>query len=181
MDFHCDEFWGLVLNKNRSSDEESRYEKYLTAGWLFDDDNIEIKKPGKQWKPYLDRGLNELGLRDFKYPLAYYTEENYRNIPTVDLNRQDNDNSCKNFPHNISKVIAKRPGENDGAAWILVGQLENNSFFYFHAWCDYTGFDCKGGITLHICDDYDLLINNALSDKEIKILFGNYDETSDEE
>jgi hypothetical protein len=49
---------------------------------------------------------------------------------------------------NIGEVAEIRnaiEGENDGDEWIIWGRLNNGRWFYLHAGCDYTGWDCQAG------------------------------------
>lgn len=45
----------------------------------------------------------------------------------------------------VKNVIAYEEGENDGASWVLVAELNDGRFGYVDAWCDYTGWDCQAG------------------------------------
>jgi uncharacterized protein (TIGR02996 family) len=41
----------------------------------------------------------------------------------------------------VKRIIAQSEGENDGANWLIVGELQDGRFFSISAWCDYTGWD----------------------------------------
>lgn len=43
----------------------------------------------------------------------------------------------------VAKVHGSDDGENDGAEWVIWGQLRDKQWFYLHAGCDYTGWDCQ--------------------------------------
>lgn len=45
----------------------------------------------------------------------------------------------------VIRVVAADPGENDGAHWVGIFELNDGRFISISAWCDYTGWDCRGG------------------------------------
>jgi hypothetical protein len=54
----------------------------------------------------------------------------------------DLDTSVEPFTRkDVKRVIAARDGENDGADWVVVGELKDGRFFCVEAGCDYTGWD----------------------------------------
>ena len=65
----------------------------------------------------------------------------------------------KDFPDKVTEVYEYEVGLNDTSDWIIVGQIvnENNIICYFKycAWCDFTGFDCQGGMTLYLSTNLD--------------------------
>ena len=69
------------------------------------------------------------------------------------------------FPNNISKYIWGEEGENDFVDWILLCKLNNGKYAYYTAWCDYTGFDCQGGMKLYISSKLKTLVKMAMDDK----------------
>ena len=69
------------------------------------------------------------------------------------------------FPNNISKYIWGEEGENDFVDWILLCKLSNGKYAYYTAWCDYTGFDCQGGMKLYISSKLKTLVKMAMDDK----------------
>lgn len=70
------------------------------------------------------------------------------------------------FPNNIKRWVWSAPGENDEEAWDGIFELEADEkgprFAYFHAWCDYTGFDCQGGAYVSVARDIPTLVEFAL-------------------
>lgn len=70
------------------------------------------------------------------------------------------------FPNNIKKWFWAHEGENDAESWRCLVQLENGYYAYYEAYCDYTGFDCQGGMDLFIDKKYDVLINLAMSNAD---------------
>ena len=73
-----------------------------------------------------------------------------------------------NFPENIVKPIWTRPGYNDGPHWWGLFELEavttGPRFVFYDAWCDYTGFDCQGGIEIYCARDIPSLIQYAMTE-----------------
>jgi hypothetical protein len=45
----------------------------------------------------------------------------------------------------IAEIRNAIEGENDGDDWIIWGRLKDGRWFYLHAGCDYTGWDCQAG------------------------------------
>ena len=67
------------------------------------------------------------------------------------------------FPKNIKEWLWSYPGENYGHPWYLLCKLKNNNYALYIAWCDFTGFDCSGGMKLYIAKDLENIINYAMS------------------
>ena len=45
----------------------------------------------------------------------------------------------------VAEIHESDDGENDGPEWIMFGVLKDGRWFYLHAGCDYTGWDCQAG------------------------------------
>lgn len=71
-----------------------------------------------------------------------------------------------NFPNNIVEYIWTHEGENDAENWYCLGRLESGAYFFLDAWCDYTGFDCKGGMKLYVSNSRPVLIQFAMSEQQ---------------
>ena len=73
------------------------------------------------------------------------------------------------FPDNIKRWIWSAAGQNDGDPWDCIVELEPEEnysgvrFAYFHAWCDYTGFDCQGGAHVIVATQVSDLVEYGLS------------------
>lgn len=134
----------------------------------------------------INESMNEL-ITDFEYPFNFTKcsdgddiEKIYIPIPIkcdryltkIPIDMDDLVNFTKKI--NDENVLYIRPGENDGPAWLLVARIKNIYIFY-NAWCDSTGFDCRGGISLYASYDHEYLIDNALTIKEAKCLGIDYD------
>ena len=66
------------------------------------------------------------------------------------------------FPNSIKYFIWCEKGENDEKPWLLLCQLKNQKYAYYKASCDYTGFDCCGGMSLYIANSVDTLVEMAM-------------------
>lgn len=67
------------------------------------------------------------------------------------------------FPDKIAEYYWIHPGVNDEESWLAFGRLESGAYFFYKAWCDYTGFDCQGGMDLYAADDWQGLLHRAMS------------------
>jgi len=128
---------------------------------------------------FLQRNLKDTGIQpEFCMPLSYYLcDMDYRVIKGVPFNRQSCNDEHIMFPYNISKIThawkGKSPLDKYGKytkKWLLLGQLttgratdNNTKYFYFWSWCIGDKFSLRDHITLHICDNYNMLINGALN------------------
>ena len=63
-------------------------------------------------------------------------------------------------------VYGFRDGENDGPSWEVICRYQTSigvKYVYYTAWCDYTGFDCRGGADIYLCDNYQALIHHCVT------------------
>jgi hypothetical protein len=93
----------------------------------------------------------------------YITKNFIRPIPT-DTTQSD----PGNFPNNIKEYYWIREGENDGNPWELLCKLDNDCYVFYSACCDYTGFDCQGGMRAYISKDKDAIFNMGMNEEERK-------------
>jgi hypothetical protein len=78
-----------------------------------------------------------------------------------------------NFPKNISEYYWIHEGENDEEPWKLLCKIHTpkcDVYGYYTAWCDYTGFDCQGGMRLVVSKSIFNLYDKALTSKDKKQL-----------
>lgn len=100
--------------------------------------------------------------RDNYYAKQLYHPHVGANMKTIQLR---NAASCTTrFPHNIEAVYYYEIGWNDGDDWRLIGVLDDGTYFYFEAGCDYTGFDCQGFMRLYLSMDMDDLLDRAVKE-----------------
>lgn len=76
-----------------------------------------------------------------------------------------------NFPNNIVEFYWIHEGHNDEDAWELLCKLDNGNFAFYSAWCDYTGFDCRGGMKLIVSKDLRRLFYEGMSQRNREICF----------
>jgi hypothetical protein len=57
------------------------------------------------------------------------------------------------FPKNITQWLWSSPGQNDEEPWLLLCRLNTGAYAFYRAGCDYTGFDCQGGMELFVSKD----------------------------
>jgi hypothetical protein len=75
------------------------------------------------------------------------------------------------FPGNLSKCYWIHQGENDEEPWMLLCKIERcrddiDIYAFYTAWCDYTGFDCQGGMKLIVSKDLKRLFYEGLTDSQ---------------
>jgi len=127
---------------------------------------------------YLQRTLNHTGIQpEFCIPLSYYLcDLDYRVIKGVPFNRQSCNDEHIIFPYNISKITHMWKGKspltkygNYSRKWLLLGELTSgytidNKIKYFYLWsrCSGDKFGLTDYVILHICNNYNMLINGAV-------------------
>jgi hypothetical protein len=68
------------------------------------------------------------------------------------------------FPDNIVEFYWIHEGHNDEDAWECLCKLDNGNYAYYTASCDYTGFDCQGGMKLIVSKDLERLFWEGLTE-----------------
>jgi hypothetical protein len=112
-----------------------------------------------------DLGLN--CLKYFEYPFGWIENGEYKYddiINQIPFKEQINTNDYINFNDNIKNIYYYHEGENDGESWKLLGQLNNNKYFYYIASCDYTGFSCQAWMKLYIQSNFDDLLYHGVDE-----------------
>lgn len=66
------------------------------------------------------------------------------------------------FPNNIATYYWISEGENDEKPWYALGQLTNGNYFFYSAWCVYTGFECSGEMQLWVSASFESLTKYAM-------------------
>ncbi len=115
-------------------------------------------------KTYLSIGVGIPKKSWYEYPFdnLYFGSS----IFTPIIGEKETINDIGDFPNNISKYIWGQEGENDFIDWILLCKLTNGKYAFYTAWCDNTGFDCRGGIKLYISSKINVLIKMAMDDRQ---------------
>lgn len=111
----------------------------------------------------------------FEYPFACIScddeeEGPYTSYDTADfceglLGEEKDGLSCGKFPNNIVEFYWLHEGHHDEDAWECLCKLDNGNYAYYTAWCDYTGFDCQGGMKLIVSKDLKRLFYEGLTDR----------------
>jgi hypothetical protein len=91
----------------------------------------------------------------------YQVDDFHRSIP-LDAEPAD----AGPFPGNIVRYYWIYEGHNDEHPWYALGQLKSGAYFFYVAECDYTGFDCQGGMKLWVSKSFQNLIDHAMTDSE---------------
>jgi hypothetical protein len=110
----------------------------------------------------------------FAYPFSCISsgeEESW--CPTYDtddfctglLGEEKDGLSCGKFPDNIAEFYWLHEGHNDEDAWECLCKLDNGNYAYYTAWCDYTGFDCQGGMKMIVSKDLKRLFYEGLTER----------------
>lgn len=89
---------------------------------------------------------------EFAYPLSCIGDPSYElsSIFRPDIHNNLSVEHADHFPSSITGYLYYQIGHCDEESWILLGLLDNGLFFQFEASCDYTGFDCQGGMSLYL-------------------------------
>ena len=112
--------------------------------------------------------------RAFSYPFSCISsgeEESWG--PTYDtddfceglLGEEPADRNCGKFPDNIAEFYWLHEGHNDEDKWECLCKLDNGNYAFYTAWCDYTGFDCQGGMKLIVSKDLKRLFYEGLTER----------------
>ena len=94
----------------------------------------------------------------FSYPFSEIgSDTNYKleNIikPLLTQPTEDALALAGDFPYNITQWLWSSPGQNDENPWLLLCRLNTGAYAFYRAGCDYTGFDCQGGMELTVSAD----------------------------
>lgn len=109
-----------------------------------------------------------------EYPYGYIGEDEYGCHYTLeDIRRgivvEEEQADAGDFPNNIREHFWVRGGERDGDSWMSCGQLTNGAFFFFTGGCDYTGFDCQGGMSLWVSTSWKNIVEHAMSQADYEL------------
>ncbi len=81
------------------------------------------------------------------------------------LSEKSENLSCGKFPDNIIEFYWLHEGHNDEDAWECLCKLDNGNYAYYTAWCDYTGFDCQGGMKMIVSKNLKQLFYEGLTER----------------
>jgi hypothetical protein len=89
-----------------------------------------------------------------KYPFSFIEDGSYDLEYMVKAFADDEELANPgDFPNNIIETYWIHEGSNDDEAWKCLCKLSNGFYAYYEASCDCTGFDCQGGMSLHLTKD----------------------------
>ncbi len=80
--------------------------------------------------------------------------------------------SCTSFS-DFSEILYIQTGLNDERPWIYLVKHKDGYYVYFDAWCDYTGFSCRGYVGLTYSKNRDAIINFGPSQKTRDLIESN--------
>ena len=106
------------------------------------------------------------------YPYCYINNEyetryELENIRRPILAEKEEDRAeVGDFPSNIRRHFWVSCGQRDERPWVSCGQLDNDAYFFYTGSCDYTGFDCQGGMRLWVSKKWENIIDYAMSQGE---------------
>lgn len=147
--------------------------------WLQRSDKLRTEKKAaeeredvKETRELVLLRMADPDIKTLEYPYSYITDEDYNygyrfeDIFKETLGYPVDKENVEGFPANIAETYWVRPGENDSDAWLVLGRLTTGPYFFYKAWCDYTGFDCQGGMDLYAADDWKGLLHRAMSSED---------------
>lgn len=68
----------------------------------------------------------------------------------------------------VSEVLAKIEGENDGPSWVCLGRLKDGRWFCLSACCDHTGWECQASGGAMVASTLTDLLKFCVTDDEAK-------------
>jgi hypothetical protein len=144
------------------SDTMPRKGKNKTQTQTQEEIKIKQKKRQKLMNKFLDM---------FREPFnhindPYFKKYHVSNMFTPLMGQTETYKDGKNFHKQIKYFIWCEEGQNDEKPWLLLCQLYNGKYAYYTAYCDYTGFDCQGGMALYIASTPEILVEMAMTDAE---------------
>jgi hypothetical protein len=98
----------------------------------------------------------------------YILENIFKPIPGGDVVELEN---LTDFDTKIEKIYCYQEGENDKEDWFLFAKLTNGIFIVYSATCDYSGFDCRGGMELQASRDFNTIFEKGLADPDRELYY----------
>lgn len=112
--------------------------------------------------------LTELDNYDWANVFAYCGEDSGsggRTAPAAPTNGSDGGPRCYTR-EDVARILHRVDGENDGAEWWGVFEMEDGAFLLVSAGCDYTGWDCQASGNAWWADTLPILFQWGLGDAE---------------
>lgn len=132
--------------------------------------------------PNISFDLLTFDMDEFIYPIRSLLEnEGEWDINSIPLVKEPSDEQKMKISdlYLIDKAYFYQYGEHDEQSWLLIGKVNdiygkvNNLYYSLEASCDYTGFGCQGGGSLHYYDDWKTLWNH-LEDSTRRLMLKYY-------
>ena len=128
-------------------------------------------QPPSKEKIAKSQNIYDYLLKMFKQPFRYINYEyksqySFINMFRPLIGQPETYKDGKNFHEKIKYFLWCEEGQNDKKPWLLLCQLRNGKYAYYTAYCDYTGFDCQGGMALYIASTPEILVEMAMTDAE---------------
>ena len=117
-------------------------------------------------RKHIMRRFFEMFREPFKHINAYFKKYHVSIMFRPLMGQLETHKDGKKFHENIINFIWCEEGQNDEKPWLLLCQLRNGKYAYYTAYCDYTGFDCQGGMALYIASTPEILVEMAMTDAE---------------
>lgn len=115
----------------------------------------------------IQEGATSEGL---SYPLSFLGSEEYPIEEILcPLATEEASLSVGSFPQNVTEWIWVHEGVQDEEPWHSLARLDSGLYIYYKAWCDYTGFDCQGGMKLYVSKNRPSLIQFAMDETAYRL------------
>lgn len=108
--------------------------------------------------------FNEVDIKNFKKNYDWVEAFKYGSNPTKVAESLASTDSFS--IENVKNVICFSEGENDGADWICVVELDDGRFASLSAWCDYTGWGCREGGRSNVGTSLQEILQFGLDDEQ---------------
>jgi hypothetical protein len=110
-------------------------------------------------------------VRGYEHPFVFTEDE------TIEQGCHDNDYRIESivrpmpgvdaaplgdFPNNIQDYFWLNDGKNDEHPWYMLARLDNGTFVFLAASCNYSGFECTGQIVVYAATDLQALYDNGM-------------------
>ena len=111
------------------------------------------------------RKQEDASLIALHYPFGYLRSGEYILADIITPLAMQQDIDVGDFPSNVAEVVWAHEGVKDEEPWYAFARLTSGLYVYYTAWCDYTGFDCRGGMKLYCSRNRATLIQFAMEER----------------
>lgn len=158
----------LIAHLSQKRDELQQAERQKAQGQA--QAALDLHRQTRCYAPRRQEGVDKM-LEALDYPLTYLDEYGGpQQIRKPLIGQEDIPLENGNvFPTDVTDYLWIHEGVNDEEPWKAVGVLASGAHFFYKAECDYTGFDCQGGMELYVTKDLPTLLCYAMG-------IGDYDQ-----